>query len=179
MRNHKLAVAVASGIAGLVLFVSGCSSSSGGEESSSSGESAAPGGGSGGDDSAANAVDKDQKLRKCLRDKGVKIADLPPGTDPRTQTLFPPEGTPPEKWQKALEACGTSPQGGSGDGASDQQQSDQQQSDQQLKIIQCLRGKGFTMPDPKPAKGGMTEAFRVPQGADPDKFMTALNECAA
>ncbi|MFF0449982.1 hypothetical protein ACFYT4_26860 [Streptomyces sp. NPDC004609] len=175
MRNRKLTVAVASGIAGLALFVSGCSGSSdAGEDSSPSGDSVAPGGGSGGDSSAADVVDKDQKLRKCLRDKGIKIADLPPGTDPRAQTLSAPEGTSPEKWQKALEACGTSPQGGSGDGASDQQQ-----SDQQLKIIQCLRGKGFTMPDPKPAQGGTTEAFRIPQGADPDKFMTALNECAA
>ncbi|MGW4203004.1 hypothetical protein [Streptomyces sp. NPDC004726] len=179
MRNRKLAVAVASGIAGLALFVSGCSGSSdGGEDSSQSGDSVAPsggsGGGSGGDDSAADSADRDQERRKCLRDKGIKIADLPPGTDPRTQLLAPPEGTPPEKWQKALEACGSLPGGGSGDGASDQQQ-----SDQQLKIIQCLRGKGFTMPDPKPAKGGMTEPFRIPQGADPDKFMTALNECAA
>ncbi|MEO3974963.1 hypothetical protein [Streptomyces sp. CAU 1734] len=173
MRNRKLAVAVASGIAGLALFVSGCSGSSGGgEDSSRSGESAAPGGGSGGDDSAADLADKDQERRKCLREKGIRIADLPPGTDPRAQLLAPPEGTPPEKWQKALEACGTSMQGG--DGASDQEQ-----TDQQLKIIQCLRGKGFTMPDPKPAKGGMTEPFRVPQGADPDQFMTALNECAA
>ncbi|MFE0421175.1 hypothetical protein [Streptomyces sp. NPDC058953] len=175
MRNRKLAVAVASGIAGLALLVSGCSGSSdGGGDSSQSGDPVAQGGGSGGDDSAADYVDRDQKRRKCLRDKGIEIADLPPGTDPRAQLLAPPEGSPPEKWQKALEACGSLSQGGSGDGASDQQQ-----SDQQLKIIQCLRGKGFTLPDPKPAKGGMTEPFRVPQGADPDKFMTALNECAA
>jgi hypothetical protein len=175
MRNRKLAMAVASGMAGLALFVSGCSGSSGGGDSARSGDPvAAPGGGPGGDDTAAEFADRDQERRKCLRDKGIKMPDLPPGADPRTQLLAPPEGTPPEKWQKALDACAASQQGGSGDGASDQQQ-----TDQQLKIIQCLRGKGFTMPDPKPAVGGMTEPFRIPEGADPDKFMTALNECAA
>ncbi|MFI5807204.1 hypothetical protein [Streptomyces sp. NPDC051561] len=184
MRNHKLAVTFASGFAGLALFAAGCSGGSAGsggsDGSGGSGggqESSASAGGSGGgaDDGSASAADKDQALRKCLRGKGIDIPDLPPGTDPRSQTLGPPEGTAPDKWKKGLEDCGASPQGGGGGDAS----ADQQALEQRIKINKCLRGKGFDMPDPKPAKGGAVEGFGVPKGADQEKFMKALNECVA
>ncbi|MFE2444214.1 hypothetical protein ACWDHW_43980 [Streptomyces melanosporofaciens] len=184
MRNHRLTLTLAATAAGLALFVTGCSGSSdsgGSKDSSSSENSAASGGsgssggsgGSGGSDSAA--FDKAQKLRTCLRGKGIDVPDLKPGEDPHSATLAQPEGTSAAKWSKALKDCGSTMAGGGSGGAADQQDA----LDQQVKIAECVRGKGFDMPDPKPGSGGANPGFRIPKGADPDKFLKALNECAA
>ncbi|MGA6155799.1 hypothetical protein ACPEIC_20860 [Stenotrophomonas sp. NPDC087984] len=178
MRNHRLTLTLAATAAGLALFMTGCSGSSdssGSKDSASSENSAASGGsgGSGGSDSAA--FDKAQKLRTCLRGKGIDVPDLKPGEDPHSATLAQPEGTSAAKWSKALKDCGSTMAGDGSGGAADQQDA----LDQQVKIAECVRGKGFDMPDPKPGSGGANPGFRIPKGADPDKFLKALNECAA
>ncbi|MGW1867310.1 hypothetical protein ACWCPS_17300 [Streptomyces mauvecolor] len=171
MRNHRFTLVLASGMAGLALLASGCSGSSGGEPGKDSGASGnGSGDGSGGDSSAA---DKAQALRGCLRKQGMDVPDLKPGENPYAQSLSQPPGTSAEKWNKALNACGSGVEGGGGTGAPDPKQ-----QDQQVKIAQCLRGKGFDMPDPK-VEGGHSSGFRIPDGVDRDKFMKALNECAA
>ncbi|MBO3679503.1 hypothetical protein [Streptomyces sp. NEAU-YJ-81] len=182
MRNHRLTLTLAATAAGLALFVTGCSGSSdsGGSKDSASSENSAASGGSGdsggsGSDSDSAAFDKAQKLRTCLRDKGIDVPDLKPGEDPRSATLGQPEGVSADKWSKALEDCGSGMAGGGSGGAADQQGS----LDQQVKIAECVRGKGFDMPDPKPGPDGGNTGFRIPKGADPDKFLKALNECAA
>ncbi|WP_438295587.1 hypothetical protein [Streptomyces sp. HUAS TT7] len=167
MRNHRFTLVLASGMAGLALFASGCSGSSGGGPGKDSGAS---GNGSGGD---ASAADKAQALRGCLRKQGMDVPDLKPGENPYAQSLSQPPGTSAEKWNKALNACGSGVEGGGGTGAPDPKQ-----QDQQVKIAQCLRGKGFDMPDPK-VEGGRSSGFRIPDGVDKDTFMKALNECAA
>ncbi|MFD7341662.1 hypothetical protein ACFV98_37680 [Streptomyces violascens] len=171
MRNHRFTLVLASGMAGLALVASGCSGSSGGGSGKDSGASdSGSDNGSGGDSSAA---DKAQALRGCLRKQGMDVPDLKPGENPYAQSLSQPPGTSAEKWNKALNACGSGVEGGGGTGARDPKQ-----QDQQVKIAQCLRGKGFDMPDPK-AEGGHSSGFRIPDGVDKDKFMKALNECAA
>ncbi|MBU3867721.1 hypothetical protein KN815_27775 [Streptomyces sp. 4503] len=177
MRNHRLTLTLAATAAGLALSLTGCSGSSdsgGSKDSASSEDSAASGGsgGSGGSSSDSAAFDKAQKLRTCLRDKGIDVPDLKPGQDPHSTTLAQPRDISADKWSKALKDCGSSMAGGS---AADQQEA----LDQQVKIAECVRGKGFDMPDPKPGPNGSNSAFRVPKGADPDKFLKALNECAA
>ncbi|MFF3152348.1 hypothetical protein [Streptomyces sp. NPDC057910] len=167
MRNHRLTLVLATGMAGLALFATGCSGSSGGDSGNDSGTS---GSGSGGD---ASGADKAQALRGCLRKQGMDVPDLKPGENPNAQVLSPPQGTSADKWNKALNACGSGVQGGDGSGAPDPKQ-----QDQAVKIAQCLRGKGFDMPDPK-VEGNHSSGFKIPSGADPDKFMKALNECAA
>lgn len=175
MRNHRLTLALATALAGLALVTTGCSGSGGGaKESSSSGGSSSSSGGSAG---GSEAMDKAQKLRSCLRDKGIDVPDLEPGANPYAESLAAPEGVSPEKWQKALEDCGSGI-GGGGSGGADGGAS-QQDQDQQVKIAECVRGKGFDMPDPKAGPNGSRSGFKVPEGADPEKFMKALNECAA
>ncbi|MFF3975850.1 hypothetical protein [Streptomyces sp. NPDC001828] len=171
MRNHRLTLVLASGMAGLALFATGCSGSSGGDSGKESGASGnGSGQGSGGDSAAA---DKAQALRGCLRKQGMDVPDLKPGENPNAQVLSPPQGTSADKWNQALNACGSGVQGGGGSGAPDPKQ-----QDQAVKIAQCLRGKGFDMPDPK-VEGNHSSGFKIPEGADQDKFMKALNECAA
>ncbi|MFG3280678.1 hypothetical protein [Streptomyces sp. NPDC048111] len=179
MRNHRLTLILASGMAGLALFASGCSGSSGGGSDSGSGSSdpdsgggsgSGSGSGSGGDSAAA---DKAQALRGCLRKQGMDVPDLKPGENPNSQVLSPPQGASADKWNQALNACGSGVQGGGGSGAPDPAR-----QDQQVKIAQCLRGKGFDMPDPK-VEGNHSSGFKIPEGADRDAFMKALNECAA
>ncbi|MCX5384225.1 hypothetical protein [Streptomyces sp. NBC_00083] len=170
MRNHRLTLALASGMAGLALFASGCSGSSGGGAGKDAGA-----GGNGSDAGAdgSAAADKAQALRGCLRKQGMDVPDLKPGENPNAQLLSQPQGTSTDKWNKALTACGSGVPGGDGAGAPDPGQ-----QDQQVKIAQCLRGKGFDMPDPK-VESGHSSGFKIPEGADPDTFMKALNECAA
>ncbi|MGW5441671.1 hypothetical protein [Streptomyces asiaticus] len=177
MRNHRLTLPLAATAAGLALFMTGCSGSSdsGGSKGSSSSESSTASGGSGSSDSDSAAFDEAQKLRTCLRGKGIDVPDLKPGEDPRSATLGQPEGTSADKWSKALKDCGSHMAGGGSGGAADQQDA----LDQQVKIAECMRGKGFDMPDPKPGPNGANSGFRIPKGADPDKFLKALNECAA
>ncbi|MFI6472946.1 hypothetical protein ACIBL5_22135 [Streptomyces sp. NPDC050516] len=171
MRNHRLTLVLTSGMAGLALFASGCSGSSGGGSGKDSGASDdGSANRSGGDSSAA---DKAQALRSCLRKQGMDVPDLKPGENPYAQALSQPQGTSADKWNQALNACGSGVEGSGGTGAPDPKQ-----QDQQVKIAQCLRGKGFDMPDPK-VEGGHSSGFRIPDGADKDKFMKALNECAA
>ncbi|WP_405783537.1 hypothetical protein [Streptomyces sp. NBC_00859] len=172
MRNHKFTLALATGMAGLALVTAGCSGSDGGgvKKSDSSGGTSSSGG-----DSAA--MDNAQKLRSCLRGKGMDVPDLKPGSNPYAQSLAAPAGVSPDKWQKALEGCGSGvASGGSGGGDGG---TAQQNQDQQVKIAKCVRDKGFDMPDPKPGPNGSNSGFKVPEGADPGKFMKALNECAA
>ncbi|WP_262704925.1 MULTISPECIES: hypothetical protein [Streptomyces] len=177
MRNHRLTLTLAATVAGLALSVTGCSGSSDSGESkdSASSENSTASGGSGGSGSDSAAFDKAQKLRACLRDKGIDVPDLKPGEDPHSATLGQPEGTSADKWSKGLKDCGSNMAGGGSGGAADQQDS----LDQQVKIAECVRGKGFDMPDPKPGANGANGGFRIPKGADPDKFLKALNECAA
>lgn len=172
MKNHRLTLALATAVAGLALFTTGCSGSDdGGGSRKESGGS----GGTGGSDSG-DATDKAQKLRACLRDKGMDVPDLEPGANPYAQALVAPEGASPEKWQKALEDCGSGTGPGGGGGGGEDARQDQ---DQQVRIAECVRGKGFDMPDPKAGPDGSSSGFKIPEGADPEKFMKALNECAA
>jgi hypothetical protein len=173
MRNHKIALAVTSALMGVALFAAGCSQSSSGGEGGQKTSGTEGSSGVGGSDTAA--FDKAQALRKCLREKGMDVADLQPGENPLAAVLYPPEGTDPAKWSKALEECGSGMGGSGGGGSAGQQQA----LDQQIKIVKCLRGKGFDMPDPKAGPNGANSMFEIPDGADPKKFMTALNECAA
>ncbi|MFD4370642.1 hypothetical protein [Streptomyces sp. NPDC058486] len=176
LRNQKIALALMSALTGVTLFATGCSQSSDSprpEESATSASDAS--GGSGGSGSDTAGFDKAQALRKCLRDKGVDVPDLQPGENPYATMLTPPEGTDPAKWSKALEDCGSGTSGTGGGGGA----GDQQAMDQQVKIAECLRGKGFDMPDPKAGPNGSSSGYKIPDGADPDKFITALNECAA
>ncbi|MFE9403499.1 hypothetical protein ACFYNY_17160 [Streptomyces sp. NPDC006530] len=170
MRNHRLTLALASGMAGLALFGSGCSGASDGGSGMGSSSADSGSGGSGSDSAGA---DKAQALRGCLRKQGLDVPDLKPGENPNAQVLSPPQGTSTDKWNQALNACGSGVEGGGGAGAGAPGQ-----QDQQVKIAQCLRGKGFDMPDPK-VEGGHSSGFKIPEGADRDKFMRALNECAA
>ncbi|MET9359686.1 hypothetical protein ABZX93_02070 [Streptomyces sp. NPDC006632] len=172
MRNHRLTLVLASGMAGLALFASGCSGSSGGGADKDAGPSdnGSAGNSASGDSGAA---DKAQALRSCLRKQGMDVPDLKPGENPNAQILSPPQGASTDKWNQALQACGSGVQGGDGSGAPDPAR-----QDQQVKIAQCLRGKGFDMPDPK-VEGNRSSGFKIPEGADQDTFMKALNECAA
>ncbi|WP_175411761.1 hypothetical protein [Streptomyces sp. TRM64462] len=172
LRNHKIALALMSALTGVALFATGCSQSS---DSPGPSESTSGSGGSDGSGPDTAAFDKAQALRTCLRDKGMDVPDLQPGENPYSTMLAPPQGTDPAKWTQALEDCGSGA-GGSGGGGD---AGGQQALDQQVKIAECLRGKGFDMPDPKAGPDGSRNAWQVPQGADPDKFLTALNECAA
>ncbi|GAA2938369.1 hypothetical protein GCM10010446_24650 [Streptomyces enissocaesilis] len=169
MKKHEIALALMSALTGVALFTTGCSQSSGnpGPNESTSG--------SGGSGSDTAAFDKAQALRTCLRDKGMDVPDLQPGENPYATMLAPPQGTDPAKWSKALEDCGSGTGGSGGGGDAGGRQS----TDQQVEIAECLRGKGFDMPDPKAGPNGSSSGYKVPGGADPDKFMTALNECAA
>ncbi|MEU3895343.1 hypothetical protein [Streptomyces sp. NPDC045251] len=170
MRNHRLTLALATSLAGLALLTTGCSSDGGGAKESPSSSD----GGSGGSGTDADAMDKAQALRKCLREQGMNVPDLEAGANPYAQPLTQPDGVSAEKWNKALTDCGSGPQAGGG-GSAEQQQN----LDQQVKIAECVRGQGFDMPDPKPGAQGFSNGFKMPEGADPEKFLAALNECAA
>jgi len=171
--TNRLTLLLAAGLAGLALLTTGCSSADDAKEGSSSADSGSGGAGGGSD---AEAADSLQKLRTCLREeKNMDVPDLEPGTDPASQTLSQPEGVTSEAWQKAMKECGAGVPGGEGGSGAASQQS----QDQQVKIAECLRGKGFEMPDPKGNAGAGQPAFKLPDGADPDKFLKALNECAA
>lgn len=164
MKNHRVALALLSALTGVALFATGCSQSadSPGPKESKSGS----------DGSGTAAFDEAQTLRKCLRDKGMDVPDLQPGENPRSTVLAPPEGTDPAKWAKALQDCGSG-KSGSGDAGKEQSM------DEQVKIADCLRGKGFDVADPTAGPDGSHSGWQIPQSADPDKFMKALNECAA
>ncbi|WP_051865477.1 hypothetical protein [Streptosporangium roseum] len=173
MRNHRLPLVLASGLAALAMLATGCAQSSGSDRGVK--ETVASGDSGTGDSAAIDsaAVDKAQARRSCLRSKGMDVPDPKPGANPNAELLMPPADASPEKWQKALNECSGAGSGGQSD------PSGQQSLDQQVKIAECVRTKGFDMPDPEPGSAGMTGQFMIPQGADREKFMKALNECAA
>ncbi|MEU9185795.1 hypothetical protein AB0D14_14815 [Streptomyces sp. NPDC048484] len=173
MTTNRLTLLLAAGLTGLALLTTGCSSADDTKESNSSADSGSGGAGGG---SEAEAADSLQKLRTCLREeKDMDVPDLKPGADPASQTLSQPDGVTSEAWQKAMKECGAGVPGG--EGGSDS--ASQQNQDQQVRIAECMRGKGFEMPDPKGAAGPGVPAFKIPDGADPDKFGKALDQCAA
>ncbi|MDP9869002.1 MULTISPECIES: hypothetical protein [Streptosporangium] len=173
MRNHRLPLVLASGLAALAMLTTACSPSSGSDDGAK--ETVTTGGNGAGDSGAGDsaAADKAQALRSCLRGKGMDVPDLKPGANPYAEVLNQPAGVSPEKWKQALDECGSGGSGGHSDSGS------QQSLDQQVKIAECVRAKGFDMPDPKAGPDGANSGFKLPQGADPEKFMKALNECAA
>jgi hypothetical protein len=113
-------------------------------------------------------TDQAQRLRSCLREQGIDVPDASPGQDARAQVLTVPEGVTPEKWAQAQRACAS---------AGSEQGAGQGTDDDQTAIARCMRGKGFDVPDPEPVSG-VQPAGKVPAGADPEKFIAALNECA-
>lgn len=116
----------------------------------------------------ATTTDQAQLLRSCLREQGIDVPDAAPGQDPRAQVLTVPEGVTPEKWAQAQRACTS---------AGGERSAGPRSDDNQAAIARCLREKGFDVPDPEPASGAQP-AGKIPAGADPEKFIAALNECA-
>ncbi|PZT71163.1 hypothetical protein DN402_02760 [Streptomyces sp. SW4] len=151
MRDHRFALALATGLAGLALLTTGCSSDDGGVKESA-GNSDGGSGGSGGSGTDAEAMDKAQALRKCLREQGLDVPDLEPGANPYAQPLTQPDGVSAEKWNKALTDCGSG--SAAGGGGAEQQQN----IDQQVRIAECVRARASTCPIPSPE-------LRVPAAA--------------
>lgn len=109
--------------------------------------------------SSNTGLDRGLSFAKCMRDHGADMPD--PKTDQKNITLK--VGGPNAK--KALDACNRY----LGAGTAAQQQQNQ---DQMLKYVQCMRGKGFKLPDPKPG-----QAMRIPDGANTQRFKQAMQDC--
>lgn len=173
--NRSMTMTTAAALTGLTLFVTACTGGAGssdgkdgkdGKKDGSSSNSASGGGGGGGGGADA---DKALKVRKCLRDNGIDAPDPEPGQDPRGMTLG--GGSDPEAVKKAFEKCGLDAPG-SGSGPS------QETKDKALKTAKCMRGKGFDMPDPE-FNGNAMSGIAIPEGADKQAFMDAMNQCGS
>lgn len=158
---------IASFLIPLALFASACSSSSPDKGTDSS--SPVTGSDSGGD-GGGKVSDDALKLTQCLREQGIDIPDPKPGQDPRGLTLG--KDVDPAQFQKAMAACGRDTSSGSGAG-----DSDQKAQDAAVKMAQCMRGKGYDMPDPKLVDGNMP-ANKIPDGVDKDTYMKDANDCS-
>ncbi|MFJ7156277.1 hypothetical protein ACIQUQ_15180 [Streptomyces sp. NPDC101118] len=172
--SSPVTMTAAAVLTGLALLVTACtnSSSSGGSDSAGSGSSSGSGSGSGSGSSAGGGADADAalKLRQCLRKQGLDVPDPKPGEDPRGMTLGGGSNADPQKFQKALEACGSGPKGGAGGPT-------QKEKDDQLKWVRCMRDNGIDLPDPS-YEGGMTKATEIPKGQE-EAFKKAMEKCNA
>ncbi|MFF1816049.1 hypothetical protein ACFVWG_02045 [Kribbella sp. NPDC058245] len=120
--------------------------------------------------SAAPSLSRDEKAVKftqCLRENGLNVPDPEPGKPPLLK-FGPDSGVPPEKVQKAMDACQQySPQG---EGAADPQMDENGR-----KHAECMRKNGVEkFPDPKPGQRGIMIGPEV--GEDPD-FPKAQEAC--
>ncbi|WKK24501.1 hypothetical protein QZH56_02270 [Streptomyces olivoreticuli] len=163
--KRPITMTTAAALTGLALFVTACANGGGGEKKNDASEQKSGGGDK--DKSSGKDMDDAIKMRQCLRKQGIDAPDPKPGEDPRGMTVG--GGKDPEKMQKALEACGGGAKGGKG--------VTQEMKDKALKNAQCLRAKGFNVPDPK-FEGGMMTGLAVPDGADQKAFMEAANKCS-
>ncbi|MGW6937462.1 hypothetical protein ACWGF3_00325 [Streptomyces xanthophaeus] len=165
--NRSLTMTTAALLTGLVLAVTACGNQqSGGGGQDPTGGAAGGSGGSGQD--SGKEMDDAIKLRQCLRKEGVDIPDPKPGEDARGMTVG--KDVDPDKMKKAMDACG----GGGGAGS---QGITQEMKDKALKQAQCLRGKGFNVPDPT-FEGDRMTGLGVPEGVDQKAFMDAANACS-
>ncbi|MEV7419464.1 hypothetical protein [Streptomyces sp. NPDC089919] len=156
-------------LTGLALLTAACGpgSDGGDDKKDDSGSNSASSGTSGGKGTTGVDADAALKMRQCLRKQGIDVPDPKPGQDPRGMTLG--GNADPQKFQKALEACGSGPKGG-GSGPT------QQEKDQQLKWVQCMRKNGVNLPDPK-FEGGAMRATEIPKGQE-EAFKKASEKCA-
>jgi hypothetical protein len=176
-RSSSLTMTTAAVLTGLALLVTACTNSadgSGGSGGSGSAGSAGSGEGSGsgsgsGTTSGADA-DAALKLRQCLRKQGLDVPDPEPGQDPRGMTLGGGANNDPQKFQKALEACGSGPKGGAAGPT-------QEEKDSQLRWVRCMRDNGLNLPDPS-FEGGMMKATEIPEGQE-EAFKKAAEKCNA
>jgi hypothetical protein len=116
--------------------------------------------------SSPNAGDKAVKFAQCMRQHGVPMAD-PTDGQIRIQATGGPQDA--SKLDAATKACQQyAPQNAAGSQS-------QQDRDHQLKLAQCLRQKGFNVPDPQPGQG-----LRITSTGGPVKgndLNTAMQAC--
>ncbi len=118
--------------------------------------------------SSPNANDKAVKFAQCMRQHGVPMAD-PTDGQIRVQFTGGPDGQ--AKADAAQQACKQyAPQQNLGN----QSAADR---DKQLKLAQCLRQKGFNVPDPQPGQGlRITSTGGPANGAKLDDAMKACQQ---
>ncbi|MBE1491060.1 hypothetical protein [Plantactinospora soyae] len=135
------------------LVLAGC----GGSDNSGGGPAGAP---------VTTSVD-DRMLRwaQCMREQGVNVPD--PGQSPAAGADTD-GGKDDAKMTAAKEACRQhAPQ-------QDLKQENPQAMDDALKLAQCLRARGYDVPDPQPDR-----AIAPRVNSDPVKFKSDTNECLA
>ncbi|WP_188267910.1 MULTISPECIES: hypothetical protein [unclassified Streptomyces] len=102
---------------------------------------------------------------RCMREKGVDIADPAPGDE---NVQLPPGTKGDARTQEALAGC----QGLLGAGG--KENTDASAQDKAVRLARCLREKGLDVADPEPGKPLQLSGA----GSDP-KARTAITECRA
>ena len=169
MRIQLMRMTATIGIALLALTACGSGSDDGGGVASISGDSGSDSNSS--DDKEQDALD----WARCMRDEGVDIPD--PETDENGNARLggievgPGSDITPEEFEAAQKKCGEPP------GMELSQEDESAMQDAALEFAQCMRDKGYDMPDPDVSNGGM----RIQGGGDLDpndpQVQKDMNEC--
>jgi hypothetical protein len=127
--------------------------------------------------SGADSEDVEQEAldwARCMRDEGVDIPD--PETDEdghlrMGRVQVGPGGIDPEAFQQATEVCGEPP------GREMSPEDEAAMQDAALEFAECMRDKGYDMPDPDVSNGGM----RIEGGGNLDpndpQVQEDMNDC--
>lgn len=172
MRTTLTRTTLSVGMLLLALTACGSNSDSGGGVASLSGNS--------GSDTSSKS-DEQQALdwARCMRDEGVDVPD--PKTDDNGNLqqgqirVGHGSDIDPDKFQKAVEECGQPP------GRQMDPEHQAAMQDAALKFAQCMRSKGYDMPDPTfDQNGGMSLQRRQGDAKidmDDPQVQKDMNEC--
>lgn len=148
-----------------------------GNDSDDSGGVASISGNAGDSDSdSANSEQEALEWARCMRDEGVDIPDPDVDKDGNVRLgevrVGPGSDIKPEEFEAAQKVCGNPP----GRELSNEDQGEMQ--DAVLEMVQCLRDKGFDMPDPKFEDGGVRMGGKdLPFDPEDPEFEKAQQEC--
>jgi hypothetical protein len=128
--------------------------------------------------SGADSEDAEQEAldwARCMRDEGVDIPDPETDEDGNIQRgriqVGPGSDIQPEEFEAAQEVCGEPP------GSEMSPQDEAAMQDAALEFAQCMRDKGYDMPDPDVSNGGMR--IQGDSGIDMNdpQVQEDMNEC--
>ncbi len=134
MRTQLMRMTAVAGLAALLLTACGSS------DSSDEGVASLTGGDSATDDT--NVEQEAQEWAQCMRDHGLDVPDPEASEDGGMQFKVTGDDLDRDAMQKATEDCGMPP------GAELSEEDRAEMEDNALEFAQCMRDKGYDVPDP-------------------------------
>jgi hypothetical protein len=132
-----------------------------------------------GDSEGDSATSEEEALEwaRCMRDEGVDVPDPEVDEDGNVRMgrlqVGGGGGIDIDAFQAATEVCGEPP------GREMSREDESEMQDAMLEMVQCLRDKGYDMPDPQFEEGGGVRMGGEDLNFDPEdpEFQEAQQEC--